>query len=86
MIFLRCFLAVAGGLTGLVFLLLLMFLFQFIASPLSNTLAILEKQKLMFVIDLFRFFILITLTVLVICILSNFPLLLGLSLKLWVLF
>ena len=52
-----------GGLTGLVFLLLPMFLFQFIASPLSNTLAILEKQKLMFVIDLFRFFILITLTV-----------------------
>ena len=52
-----------GELAGLVFLLLPMFLFQFIASPLSNTLAMLEKQKLMFVIDFFRFSILIILTV-----------------------
>ena len=43
------------GIGRLVYILLPMFIFQFVASPLSNTLAILGKQKLMLQIDFIRF-------------------------------
>ena len=43
------------GIGKLVYILLPMFIFQFVASPLSNTLAILGKQKLMLQIDFIRF-------------------------------